>query len=99
LADHEHGFAMGISAAAEEGDIRSEGNVSGDLLPGEMKVVNAEPHVFAAARNCVGTFCCVVLRGTGMERGSDVLVTLEDANLLRRRSRGDGEHGKGSEFC
>ena len=57
LANHEHGFAMGIAACAEEGDVGGEGDVAGDFLPGEVEVVDAEPHVFAAAGDGVGVVC------------------------------------------
>src|SRR5271166_2720683 len=83
LADHEHGFAMRISASAEEGDIRGEGNVSGDLLPDEMEVVDAKPHILAAAGDGICVACAVIQDGAGVEYRADILVALEEAKLRR----------------
>jgi len=91
---------MGVSAGAEEGDAGGEGNVSRDLLPNEMEVVDAEPHVFAAAADRVGVVHTVVLRGAGVEHGADVLVIRKDSERLGGRCRccrSKGEHGKNSE--
>jgi hypothetical protein len=79
LADHEHGLAMGIAARAKEGDVRRERHVAGDLLPREMKVVDAEPHVLAAAAESVGVGGDVIHGGAGMEHGPHVLVVSEDS--------------------
>jgi hypothetical protein len=62
LADHQNRFAVRIAAQAEEGDVRGERDVARDLLPGELKVVNAEPHVFAAATEGIG-MCGIVIDG------------------------------------
>jgi hypothetical protein len=95
LADHEDGFAVGIAACAEEGYIRGEGNVSGNLLPDEMEVVDAEPHILAAAAYGVGVPGAVILRGTGVEHRANVLVILKDSQLpgLGLQSKGNKREG------
>jgi hypothetical protein len=95
LADHEHGLAMGIPAAAEEGDIRGEDNVSGDLLPDELEVVDADPHILAAATDRICALGGVILRGTGVEDGANILAALEDAKLLGLGLLGLGLQSKG----
>ena len=79
LAQHEHGFAMRIPTGTEEGNVGGEGGIARDLFPGEVEVVDSEPHIFAAAGDGVGAFGGVVINGAGMDDGPDVLMIGEDA--------------------
>ena len=79
LADHENGLAMGISAGAEDRDVGGESNISRDLGPHKVKVIGAEPHVFAAAADRIGSAGGVEFRGAGVEHGAYVLMALKDS--------------------
>src|SRR5579872_894352 len=53
LADHEHRFAMGVSARVQKRDVRRQGHVAADLPPRKLERVLPQPHVLAAARQRV----------------------------------------------
>ena len=100
LANHENGLAMGISAGAEDRDIGSKSNISRDLGPYKVKVIGAEPHVFAAAADRIGSGGAVILRGAGMQDHANVLLIFKNAErpcgaVLRGKHRDGCENTKG----
>jgi hypothetical protein len=64
-----------------------------------MEIVNAEPHILAAARDCVRPLGSVELSGTGVQHGPNVLMILKNSKLLScstGQTRANREHGKNS---
>lgn len=95
LPDHEHGLAVGIATRADERNVGGESYIAGRFLPGELEVVDAEPHVLAAAAQGIGAAVAVILCRAGMKHSSDVLVIGEDA---MRHGFGSGREQADSEY-
>ena len=93
LADHQDGLAVLVAAGTDEVDVGGEAEIAGGLLPDELELILAEPHVLAGAGESVGAGGRIVLGGAGVEDGADVLGMGEEAEGRRALS---GEDCRGS---
>ena len=82
LANHQDGFAVGIAPFADEVDVGAERHVAGHLLPDEVKVVDAEPEIRAAAGDGVDAVGWVIAAAAWMKRGAQVSLSLELSEVL-----------------
>jgi hypothetical protein len=101
LPDHQECLAMRISSCANEGDVRSEGNVARDLLPDVMEIIEPKPHIFATATYCVSLLRAVKLSGAGMKYCPHILMICKDSERLglgRCDRRSDRQYGQTREY-
>jgi len=49
LSDHQNGFAVVVALLTQKRDVRGDRYIARHLLPHEMKIVDAKPHVLTAA--------------------------------------------------
>ena len=92
LADDEDALTVRLPRGACESYAGRQGDIAAGLLPNELKLVGAGPHVRAAAHEGIGPAGGVVLRGAGMKDRADVVVTFEDPERLRKCREGAQRH-------
>src|SRR5712692_11943331 len=80
LAQHETGLSMRISARRDEGNVRRQRHVAGNLFPHEMKGVVGEPHVFTATGNAIASARRIELDRAGASNAPDVRAAFERSN-------------------
>src|SRR5713226_321784 len=77
LAQHETGLSMRIPARRDEGNVRRQRHVAGNLFPHEMEGVVGEPHVFAATGDAIASARRIEFDRAGAMSGPDVGVAYE----------------------
>jgi len=95
-ANHEPDLAVRIDALPDQGNAGLQDEVARDPLPGEVKLVRAEPHVRARGLQRVLLGGRVVDRGAGELHRADVLVVGEDAHRVRGRGCDDAGYRQGN---
>src|SRR5215467_9576272 len=98
LPDHQHRFAVRVSAASDKGNIRGKCDVPTHLLPDELQLVLSKPHVLAASRNRVGSLGRVVFDRARMQRSPHVAAAFKHTEHspwpLRLRAAGKDQENQ-----
>ena len=90
LAHHQHAFAMFVPARADEGDVRGQGYIAGDLFPDVVEIVFHGPDVVAAPGDGVGSGGGVIIDRAGMQNHADVPVAFENSDRGGALRQADG---------
>ncbi|MDP9049272.1 MAG: hypothetical protein M3O31_00905, partial [Acidobacteriota bacterium] len=80
-------LAMIVSLGSNQLDVGREGHIAGGFLPDEVEGIRAEPHIFAAAGDGIGTSRGVKGGISRVQDLADIAVVFKDSDL-RRNSRG-----------
>ena len=79
---HQDRLAVIVSFIALKCDIRRDRHVARHFLPDELKVVDTEPHVLAAAGHAIASGCLIKARGACVQDRANVSMTFKESDCL-----------------
>src|SRR5450631_1739742 len=83
LSNHQNRFAVFVALLTNKRDVCRDRYVARHLLPREVKVVDAKPHVLATAGHTIRLGGLVKVCGPDVEDRANVSMTIEDPDCFR----------------